>query len=51
MEVYKVDGDRHFTAEGRLAEMTIDLVLQARAELPENTVNGPEASIVSEMIK
>ena len=51
---YKEDGDRHCRAveqDGRVAEITIDLVLQARAKMAENKVNGPEDSIVSEMIK
>ena len=45
------DGDRHFTEQGRVAEMTIDLVSKARAKLSEHKVNGPEGSLVSEMIK
>ena len=32
-------------------QITIDLVLQARAKLSDNKVNGPEDPIVSEMIK
>ena len=47
----KNDGDRHSTEEGRVAEITIDLVLQARAKMAESKVNVPEDSIVSEMIK
>ena len=31
--------------------MTIDLVSKARARLSEHKVNGPEGSLVSEMIK
>ena len=37
--------------EGRTAEITVDLVLQARAKMSDNKVNGPEDAIVSEMIK
>ena len=49
---YKEDGDRHFITEhGRVVEISIVLVLQARAKMSENKVNGPEDSIVSEMIK
>ena len=44
-------GNQQFTEEGRNAEITVDLVLQARAKLSENKVNGPEDAIVSEMIK
>ena len=40
-----------FTEDGRNAEITVDLVLQARANLSDNKVNGPEDAIVSEMIK
>ena len=29
----------------------LDLVLQARAKMSENKVNGPEDAVVSEMIK
>ena len=42
---------REFTVEGRTAEITVDLVLQARAKLSDNKVKGPEDAIVSEMIK
>ena len=45
------EGDRHFTEEGRVAEITIDMVLQAGAKMSQNKVNGPEDAIVSEMIK
>ena len=48
---YKKDEDRHFTEAGRVAEMTIDLVFQARAKMAEERVNGPEDSIATEMIK
>ena len=47
----KEDGDRHFLEEGRVAEITMDLVSQARAKMAENKVNGPEDSVVSGMIK
>ena len=43
--------NQQFTEEGRNAEITIDQVLQARAKLSDNQVNGPEDAIVSEMIK
>ena len=39
---FKEDGDRHFTDQGRVAEMT---------EMSENKVNGPEDAIACEMIK
>ena len=32
-------------------EITIDLVLQSRAKMSDNKVNGPEDTVVSEMIK
>ena len=44
-------GNQQFTDDGRNAEITVDLVLQARAKLTDNKVNGPENTIVSEMIK
>ena len=36
----KKKGDRHFTEEGRGAEITVHLVLQAKAQLSENKFNG-----------
>ena len=48
---YKTDGDRHFTEEGRIAEITIDFIFQARVKMTEVRVNEPEDSIVTEMIK
>ena len=34
---FKRDGDRHFAEDGRVAEITIDLVLQARAKKIRST--------------
>ena len=50
-EEYKMKGDRHFTDEERVAEMFFDLVLKARVRMAEERVNGPEGSIVTEMMK
>ena len=50
-EYSKKKGNQQFTEEGRNAEITADLVLQPRAKLSDNKVNGPEDAIVSEMIK
>ena len=50
-EECKEDGDNLFTEKGIGAEITLDLVLQSSAETSENKVNGPEDSIVSEIIK
>ena len=47
----KKRGNQRFTEDGRNAEITVDLVLQARAKLGDNKVHGPEDAIVSEMIK
>ena len=47
----KKRGDQQFTKDGRGAETTIDLVLQAREKVSDNRVNGPEDAVVSEMIK
>ena len=41
----------HFTEHGRMAEISVDLELQAKALLSDNKVSGPEDSVVSEMIK
>ena len=51
IEYFKKKGNQQFTEEGRNAEITADLVLQSRAKLSDNKVNGPEDAIVSEMIK
>ena len=51
IEYFKKKGEQQFTEEGRTAEITVDLVLQARAKMSDNKVNGPEDAIVSEMIK
>ena len=48
---YKGGGDRHFTEDETVAEISTDLVLQTRAKISENKVNGPEDSIASEVIK
>ena len=48
---FNTEGDRQFTQEERTAEKTIDSVLRARARLAEETINGPEDSVVAEMIK
>ena len=48
---FKKRGDQHFTVYGRRAEITVDLVLQAKAKMSENKVTGPEDAVVSEMIK
>ena len=51
IEYFKKKGNQQITEEGRNAEITIDLVLQARAKMSDNKVNGPEDAIVSEIIK
>ena len=48
---FKKRGDQHFTDDGRRAEITVDLVLQAKAKMSENKVTRPEDAVVSEMIK
>ena len=51
IEYFKKKGDQQFTVEGRTAEITVDLVLQARAKMSDNKVNGPDDAMVSEVIK
>ena len=51
IEYFWKEGNQQFTEDGRNVEITVDLVLQARAKLSENKVNGLEDAIVSEMIK
>ena len=48
---YQKEGNKQFTEDGRVAEITSDLILQARAKMSKDKVNGPEDSAVSEMIK
>ena len=50
IENIKLRGDRHLSEEGRAVEITVDLVLQARAKLSHNKVSAADA-IVSEMMK
>ena len=47
--IFKKTRDRQFADDGRGAEITVDLALQARAKMSENKVNGPEDAVVSEM--
>ena len=49
--VFFKKGDQQFTEDVCNGEMTVDLVLQARAKLSDNEVSGPEDALVSEMIK
>ena len=48
---FKTQGDRQFAEEGRIEEITIDMVLRARARMAEEQVNGPEDSVVTEIVK
>ena len=41
----------HITEQGRVAEISVGLELQAKALLSDNKVGGPEDSVVSVMIK
>ena len=50
LEFFKKKGDQQFTVERRNAEITVGLVLQARANMSDK-VNGPKDAVVSEMIK
>ena len=51
IEHFKKKGDRHFTDDGRGAEITVDLVLLAKAQMSKNKFNGQEDAVVTEMIK
>ena len=51
IEYFEKKGVQHFTKDGRNAEITVDLVLQARTKLSDNKVNGLEDALASEMIK
>ena len=47
IESFKKRGDQQFTLDGREAEITVDLVFQARAKMSDNKVNGPGDAVVS----
>ena len=47
IESFKKRGDQQFTLDGRNAEITVDLVFQARAKMSDNKVNGPEDAVAS----
>ena len=49
--ISKRNGYRHFTDDGRGTDITIDLVLVARAKMSDNKVNGPEDAVVSVMLE
>ena len=51
IEKYHRDEDRHFTEEGRVAEITTDLVLEAWIKMAEERFNRPEDFLVTEMMK
>ena len=51
IEYYRKKGDRQCTDDGRGSEITVDLVLQAKAEMSENKVNGPEDAVVNGIIQ
>ena len=51
IEYFWKKGNQQFTEDGRNAMITVDQVLQARAKLSENKINGLEDAFVSEMIK
>ena len=48
IECKKKKGDQQFTEDRHNAEITYDLVLQAKGKLSDNNVNGSEDAIVSE---
>ena len=50
IEYFKKKGDQQFAMEGRTVQITVDLMVQARAKMSDNKVNGPEDAIASEMI-
>ena len=45
IEYFKKKGDQQFTVDGRDAEITVDLVLQARSKLSDNKVYGLEERV------
>ena len=51
IEYFKKKGVQNFTEDGRNAEITVDMVLQARAKLSDHLVHGLEDAMASEMSK
>ena len=51
IKLFKMRRDRHFSEDGRAVEISVDLVLQARAKLRSNKVSGFADAVVSEMIR
>ena len=49
IDYFQEKRNQQLTEEGRNAEITVDLVLQARAMSSDNKVNGLEDAIVSEI--
>ena len=47
IKYFKKKGDRHCTDDRRGSEITVDLVLQVKAKMSENKVNGPEDAVVN----
>ena len=48
---FKTQGDRQLAEEGRIEEITIDMVLRAQARMAEEQVSGPEDSVVTAIVK
>ena len=46
-ESFKKEGDQQFTLDGRDVEITVDLVLEARAKMSDNKVNGLGDAVAS----
>ena len=51
IEHFRKNGISSLLRKVATQKITVDLVLQARAKLSDDKVNGPEDAIVSEMIK
>ena len=48
---FKTAGDKHFTEDGRFAEITLTWCSQPGPGWQRKKVNGPEDSTVAEMMK
>ena len=46
----KIAWNKHVAEDGSIAEITVDLVLRARAEMAQEKVSGPERSMFAKMI-
>ena len=50
VEWYRKKGNEQFTCQERMAEISVDLVLQVRAQMEDNKVHGPEDNVLIKLL-